>query len=213
MEPDHEHACRKTELRPRRVWWVCCETGPRKPSFGLPRYRLIRMTNCPGRFSGMIDRPLRCHGQGTNPRRDHAEREPGLQPAATVKLKTGDRREEFRTSRRVLIGSSLAAMTAAAGLGLPLAGNADLLHSVGPGTRRCSLRANASPRTRFSRKDKGLSCWRSAAGGRDPESLLNDDTTPTTKFFIRNNGQIPETASEATPGASRSRARSTSRSL
>ncbi len=27
-----------------------------------------------------------------------------------------------------------------------------------------------------------------------PESLLNDDTTPVSKFFIRNNGQIPETS-------------------
>lgn len=25
-----------------------------------------------------------------------------------------------------------------------------------------------------------------------PESLLDDDTTPIDKFFIRNNGQIPE---------------------
>src|SRR5215204_7355368 len=27
-----------------------------------------------------------------------------------------------------------------------------------------------------------------------PEQLLDDDTTPTEKFFIRNNGQIPEAA-------------------
>ncbi len=29
-----------------------------------------------------------------------------------------------------------------------------------------------------------------------PESLLDDDTTPTEKFFIRNNGQIPEVAKD-----------------
>jgi len=29
-----------------------------------------------------------------------------------------------------------------------------------------------------------------------PESLLDDDTTPTDKFFVRNNGQIPEPAKE-----------------
>ncbi len=29
-----------------------------------------------------------------------------------------------------------------------------------------------------------------------PESLLDDDTTPTAKFFIRNNGQIPEPAKD-----------------
>ena len=32
-----------------------------------------------------------------------------------------------------------------------------------------------------------------------PEALLDDDTTPTDKFYIRNNGQIPETTSN--PGA------------
>src|ERR1700754_3141390 len=30
-----------------------------------------------------------------------------------------------------------------------------------------------------------------------PESLLDDDTTPIEKFFIRNNGQIPEPAKDA----------------
>jgi DMSO/TMAO reductase YedYZ molybdopterin-dependent catalytic subunit len=30
-----------------------------------------------------------------------------------------------------------------------------------------------------------------------PEHLLNDDTTPTPKFYIRNNGQIPEQAKDA----------------
>src|SRR5205085_4334649 len=29
-----------------------------------------------------------------------------------------------------------------------------------------------------------------------PESLLDDDTTPTEKFYIRNNGQIPEPAKD-----------------
>ncbi len=29
-----------------------------------------------------------------------------------------------------------------------------------------------------------------------PEHLLDDDTTPTDKFFIRNNGQIPEATKE-----------------
>src|SRR5215475_2602415 len=30
-----------------------------------------------------------------------------------------------------------------------------------------------------------------------PENLLDDDTTPTDKFFVRNNGPIPEAAKEA----------------
>ena len=45
-----------------------------------------------------------------------------------------------------------------------------------------------------------------------PEQLLDDDTTPTSKFFIRNNGQIPEPDRSRTPGSSPSTARSTSRS-
>jgi hypothetical protein len=45
-----------------------------------------------------------------------------------------------------------------------------------------------------------------------PESLLDDDTTPIEKFYIRNNGQIPEEARIPTPGRSPSTARSTTRS-
>ncbi len=40
-----------------------------------------------------------------------------------------------------------------------------------------------------------------------PEHLLDDDTTPIDKFFIRNNGQIPESAGDAKRGESRSTAR------
>ena len=35
-----------------------------------------------------------------------------------------------------------------------------------------------------------------------PEHLLDDDTTPTDKFFIRNNGLIPEVAGSPKPGRS-----------
>ena len=47
------------------------------------------------------------------------------------------------------------------------------------------------------RKDKGLV----VLGDRPlvaetPESLLDDDTTPIEKFFIRNNGQLPEPTKE-----------------
>ncbi len=42
-----------------------------------------------------------------------------------------------------------------------------------------------------------------------PESLLDDDTTPIEKFYIRNNGQIPEETRIPTPGRSPSTARST----
>jgi hypothetical protein len=40
-----------------------------------------------------------------------------------------------------------------------------------------------------------------------PEYLLNDDTTPIDKFFIRNNGQMPEPAKDPEPGRSPSTAR------
>ena len=45
-----------------------------------------------------------------------------------------------------------------------------------------------------------------------PESLLDDDTTPLDKFYIRNNGQIPDETKTRTPGRSSSTARSRTRS-
>ena len=45
-----------------------------------------------------------------------------------------------------------------------------------------------------------------------PEHLLDDDTTPTAKFFIRNNGSSRSRQRRRTAGSSPSTARSTSRS-
>ena len=61
--------------------------------------------------------------------------------------------------------------------------------------------AGAAPKgpqpLKFPGKDEGLvRARRPAAGGGDARDLLDDDTTPIDKFFIRNNGQIPEQTSE-----------------
>jgi sulfite oxidase len=100
----------------------------------------------------------------------------------------------FHTSRRMLLGGGVAAMTAA-GLGLPLTPNkgAGFMSSASAQ----GAPATAAPKTPqsvdYPGKDKGLVLL----GDRPlvaetPESLLDDDTTPIARFFIRNNGHIPE---------------------
>lgn len=95
-----------------------------------------------------------------------------------------------RTSRRLLLGGSLAALGLAAG-GLPR------LSPIAPAAAQGAAPAAAPPKGPqpfdYPGKDKGLT----PLGDRPlvaetPESLLDDDTTPISKFFIRNNGQIPE---------------------
>jgi sulfite oxidase len=94
---------------------------------------------------------------------------------------------EFKLSRRLMIGSSLAAIGVATG---PRG-------TVSPALAQATPAAPAATKAPgpfdFPGKDKGLVLL----GDRPlvaetPESLLNDDTTPTPKFFIRNNGQVPE---------------------
>jgi sulfite oxidase len=95
-------------------------------------------------------------------------------------------------SRRLLMGGSLAAIGVAAG-GLPV---------VSPAAAQAP--APAAPAASgpkpfdFPGKDRSLVLL----GDRPlvaetPESLLDDDTTPIAKFFIRNNGQIPDEAANA----------------
>jgi len=95
-----------------------------------------------------------------------------------------------RTSRRLLLGGSLAALGLAAG-GLPR------LSPISPAAAQGAAPAAAPPKGPqpfdYPGKDKGLTLL----GDRPlvaetPESLLDDDTTPISKFFVRNNGQIPE---------------------
>jgi sulfite oxidase len=95
---------------------------------------------------------------------------------------------EFKLSRRLMIGSSLAAIGIAAGP------RAVVSPALAQGTPAAAPAAPKAPAPfSFPGKDKGLVLL----GDRPlvaetPESLLNDDTTPNAKFFIRNNGQIPE---------------------
>jgi hypothetical protein len=63
--------------------------------------------------------------------------------------------------------------------------------------QRCAGRAkgrniSTSPARTASSSCSATSRW----SRRRAESLLNDDTTPVEKFFVRNNGQIPEETKE-----------------
>jgi sulfite oxidase len=106
------------------------------------------------------------------------------------------RREDRQTSRRgLLLGGSLASLGAVAGLGLPLGGGSTGLISaaIAQGAPGASAAAKGPQPFDYPGKDKGLVLL----GDRPlvaetPESLLDDDTTPATKFFIRNNGQLPD---------------------
>lgn len=94
-------------------------------------------------------------------------------------------------SRRLMMGGSLAAMSLVPGL-----------TGAGPALAQAQTAPAQTPRAtggrqpfNFPGKDQGLVLL----GDRPlvaetPESLLNDDTTPISKFFIRNNGQIPDEA-------------------
>jgi sulfite oxidase len=98
--------------------------------------------------------------------------------------------------RGFLGGAGLAAMGAAVGGAIPFSATmpagllpAALAQGTGPAV------AKGPEPLDFPGKDKGLV----VLGDRPlvaetPEQLLDDETTPTPKFFIRNNGQIPETA-------------------
>ncbi len=123
-------------------------------------------------------------------------REAELRPAAAHEVKTASGGEEYLSSRRMLLTGGVAAMTAAAGLGLPFTAGKDTgFMLVGICARRAGIgRSTEGAQTLdYPGKDKGLA----VLGDRPlvaetPESLLDDDTTPNAKFFIRNNGHIPE---------------------
>lgn len=91
-----------------------------------------------------------------------------------------------RASRRLMLGGSIAALGLAVG-GLPRLSSPAAAQSA-------PAAAPKGPQfLDFPGKDKGLV----VLGDRPlvaetPESLLDDDTTPIGKFFIRNNGQLPE---------------------
>src|SRR5262245_9097550 len=102
--------------------------------------------------------------------------------------------------RGFLGGAGLAAMSVAVGGAIPFAAN--MPAGLVPAALAQGAASGAAPPSGpqpliFPGKDEGLVLL----GDRPlvaetPEHLLDDETTPTAKFFIRNNGQIPETAKE-----------------
>jgi len=104
--------------------------------------------------------------------------------------------------RGFLKGASLAAMGAAVGGAIPFGGNmpAGLMPAALAQTNAApeAVAAQEGPQLlSFPGKDPGLVVLGEAPlVAETPEHLLDDDTTPTPKLFIRNNGQIPEPASD-----------------
>jgi DMSO/TMAO reductase YedYZ molybdopterin-dependent catalytic subunit len=102
--------------------------------------------------------------------------------------------------RGFLGGAGLAAMSAAVGAAIPFAAN--MPAGLVPTALAQGAPAGAAPPSgpqplKFPGKDEGLVLL----GDRPlvaetPEQLLDDDATPTSKFFIRNNGQILDAAKE-----------------
>jgi len=101
---------------------------------------------------------------------------------------------EPRATRRGFLGSAgLTALSAAVGGAIPFA--ADMPSGLIPAAlaQGAPSGAKGPQPLQFPGKDEGLV----VLGDRPlvaetPEHLLDDDTTPTQKFYIRNNGQIPE---------------------
>jgi DMSO/TMAO reductase YedYZ molybdopterin-dependent catalytic subunit len=110
------------------------------------------------------------------------------------------------TSRRgFLEGAGLAAFGAAVGGVVPFGQNmpaglipAALAQEKGATPAPAAPAAPKGPiYLDFPGKDKGLVViGEKPLVAETPEHLLNDDTTPTDKFYIRNNGQIPEEAKD-----------------
>ena len=112
---------------------------------------------------------------------------------------TGSVRQDGATRRGFLGQVSLAAIGVVTGASTPLGSSGAALAQGAPAP--AGGPAAAAPKgpipLDFAGKDKGLS----VLGDRPlvaetPENLLDDETTPNTKFFIRNNGQIPAAAAD-----------------
>lgn len=89
--------------------------------------------------------------------------------------------------RGALKGASLAALGAALGAGIPFA------RRMPAGYLPAALAQGAAPATlRMDGKAALIVLGERPLVAETPETLLDDAVTPTDKFFIRNNGQIPE---------------------
>jgi sulfite oxidase len=106
-------------------------------------------------------------------------------------------------SRRGFLGSTgLAAMGAMIGGAMPLSNTPQLIPAASaqgavPAPAAPAAAAKGPQFLKFPGKNEGLV----VLGDRPlvaetPESLLDDDTTPIEKFYIRNNGQLPEESKE-----------------
>ena len=99
-------------------------------------------------------------------------------------------------SRRRFLGSSgLAATGAIIGGALPLPGNGGGIPQAHAQAAPAAAPAAAKgpQHLKFPGKNEGLVVLgEKPLVAETPESLLDDDTTPIEKFYIRNNGQIPE---------------------
>jgi sulfite oxidase len=109
--------------------------------------------------------------------------------------------------RGFLGGTGLAAMGAAVGGpmvfaahmpgGLIPAAFAEAPDRVGGGDTAGAILDSAPERLRFPGKDPNLVLLRDGPlAAETPEHMLDDDTTPTSKFFISNSGLMPEPATE-----------------
>lgn len=106
------------------------------------------------------------------------------------------------TRRGFVGGAGLAAMSAAVGGAIPFAASmpgglvpAALAQGAAPATAPAP---QGPQRLQFPGKDAGLTLLQDRPlVAETPEHLLDDETTPTNKFFIRNNGQIPDESRDA----------------
>jgi DMSO/TMAO reductase YedYZ molybdopterin-dependent catalytic subunit len=104
-------------------------------------------------------------------------------------------------SRRGFLGG-LAAMSAALGAPIPFADSMPsglLPLALAQDTKEDAPAARRGPqRLRFPGKDGSLVLLHAdPLAAETPEQLLDDETTPTEKFFIRNNGRIPDAPEDA----------------
>ncbi len=107
---------------------------------------------------------------------------------------------ELATTRRAVLKSiGLTALGATVGASVPTVA---LAQAATPATPAAPAAAPAEPAPPppvldYPGKDTGLTLLGdSPLVAETPAHLLDDDTTPTSKFFIRNNGQIPEPAAD-----------------
>ena len=106
--------------------------------------------------------------------------------------------------RGFLNGAGLAGVGAAVGASIPFGANMPV--GLVPAAFAQGAQAPATAATQpagpqpldFPGKERGLSVLgEKPLVAETPEHLLDDETTPTNKFFIRNNGQIPEPTANA----------------